>query len=65
MRESGFLETRVTQQPTNCSTECAMQYGSRAVTGQCKHYAYSTGRSYVKGHRLEKETSEFLIALAG
>ena len=42
-----------------------MQYGSRAVTGQCKHYAYSTERTYVKRHPLEKEISEFLITLAG
>lgn len=24
-----------------------MQYGSRAVAGQCKHYAYRTEQSYV------------------
>jgi hypothetical protein len=24
-----------------------MQFGSRAVAGQCKHYAYSTEKIYV------------------
>ena len=24
-----------------------MQFGSRAVAGQCKHYAYSTEKTYV------------------
>ncbi len=56
----------------------AMQYGSRAVAGQCKHYAYSTEKTYVywakrfvlyhnKRHPLEigeKEISEFLTYLA-
>ena len=55
-----------------------MQYGSRAVAGQCKHCAYSTEKTYVccaaplilcheKGHLLqmgEKEISEFLNYLA-
>jgi len=57
---------------------CAMQYGSRAVAGQCKHYACSTEKTYVycakrfvlyhnKRHPLEigeKEISEFLTYLA-
>jgi hypothetical protein len=55
-----------------------MQSGSRAVAGQCKHYAYSTEKTYVywvkrfvlyhnKRHPLEMgktEISEFLTYLA-
>jgi hypothetical protein len=55
-----------------------MQFGSRAVAGQCKHYAYSTEKTYVywakrcvlyhnRRHPLEtgeEEISEFLAYLS-
>jgi hypothetical protein len=50
-----FPKIRMTQQlkkPLDQVRACpelveGMQYGSRAIVGQCKHCAYSTERSYV------------------